>query len=204
MHVALQRLDALDVRRLLGKKRIERVLALARGIDAALHADAVDQLVHAEGRGDDADRADDRARIGVDLIARAGEQIAAGRRDILGEHIDLEILLGGERADALIDQHRLHGRAAGRVDLDGDRLGAAHGEGLLDGRGAGGEGEARAERRDHADRAAEARAPGTIGARARPGGGEIALQGFDKSVHGSLTYSGIAPNQGAASRILCQ
>ena len=109
MHVALQRLDALDVGRLLGKKGIERVLALAGGIDAALHADAVDQLVDAEGRGDDADRADDRAWIGVDLVARAREQIAAGGRDILGEDIDLEILLGGERADALIDQHRLHG-----------------------------------------------------------------------------------------------
>ena len=48
MHVALERLDPLDVRRLLGEKRIERVLAFAGGVDAALHADAIDQLVHAE------------------------------------------------------------------------------------------------------------------------------------------------------------
>ena len=147
-------------------------------------------------RGDDADRAYDRARVGIDLIARAGQQIAAGRGDILGEHIDLEILLGGERADALVDQHRLHGGAARRVDLNGDRLGAAHGEGLLDGRRAGGEGESRSERRDHADRSAEPEhghdRPG-----AGPGSGEIAFQAFDKIAHGNLTYSGIAPNQGA-------
>ena len=135
VHVSLQRLDALDVFGLLRQERIERVLALARGVDAALDADAADQLVHAERRGDDPDRAHDRARIGIDLIARKREQIAAGGGDILGEDIDFEVLLGGERPHALVDQHRLHGRAAGRVDLDGDGLGAAHGESLLDRRG---------------------------------------------------------------------
>ena len=111
--------------------------------------------LQAEGGGDHADRAHDRAWVGIDLVAGEREQIAAGGGDVLGEDIDLEVLLGGERPDALIDQHRLHGRAAGRIDLDGDGLGAAHGEGLLDGRRGGGERQAGPERRDHADRAAE-------------------------------------------------
>ena len=61
MHVTLQRLDPLNILRLLGEERIERVLALAGGIDAPLDTDLGDQLVQAEGRRDDSDRADDRA-----------------------------------------------------------------------------------------------------------------------------------------------
>ncbi len=45
VHVALERLDPLDVLRLLRQERIERVLVLAGGIDAALHADLGDHLV---------------------------------------------------------------------------------------------------------------------------------------------------------------
>jgi hypothetical protein len=112
MHVALDGLDALDIILLHRQEGVERRLVAARGIDAALDADLVDQLVQTEGGGDDADRADDRACIGVDLIAGDREQVASRRGDVLGKHIDLQILLLGERSDALVDQHRLHGRAA--------------------------------------------------------------------------------------------
>ena len=84
-----------------GRNGSSVVLVRAGGIDAALHADLVDHLVEAEGGGDHADRADDRACVGIDLIAGEREHVAARGGDILGEHIDLEILLLGERADAL-------------------------------------------------------------------------------------------------------
>ena len=115
--------DALHVLRLLRQERVERVLVGAGGIDPPLDAHLVDQLMHAEGRRDHADGADDGACVGIDLVAREGQQIAARRRHVFGEDIDLEALLLGQRPDALIDQHRLHGRAAGRIDLD--RHGAA-------------------------------------------------------------------------------
>src|SRR6476619_3334882 len=132
MRVALDGLDPLHVFLLHRQERVERGLVAAGSIDAALDADLVDQLVQTEGGGDDADRADDRACIGIDLVAGDREQVASRRGDVLGEHIDLQTLLLGKRADALVDQHRLHGGAAWRVDLDGDRIGPAHGEGLFD------------------------------------------------------------------------
>jgi hypothetical protein len=125
------------------------------GIEAPLDADLVDQLVQAEGRGHDSDRAYDRASIGIDLVTGDREQIAARRGDVLGEHIDLETLFFSKRADALVDQHRLHRRAARRIDLDCDRLGAAHGERPLDRACTGRKREPRPERRRHADGAAE-------------------------------------------------
>ena len=73
-----------------GRKGSSVVFVAPCGIDAPLDADLVDQLVQAEGRGDDADRADNRACIGIDLVAGDREQIASRRGDVLGEHIDLE------------------------------------------------------------------------------------------------------------------
>src|SRR4051812_871031 len=75
------RLDALEARDVLRPFRAERVehrLAGACGMEAALDAEAVEQLVEAEACRDDADRADERGRVGENLVAGAGEHIAAG------------------------------------------------------------------------------------------------------------------------------
>ena len=78
-----------------------------------------DGLDEAEARRDDPDRADDRAFIGIDLVARAGQPVAARGRDILAEDDDGQLVLVRQLADAGVDQGRLHGRAAGRIDADG-------------------------------------------------------------------------------------
>ena len=114
--VALQSSEALDVFGLFGLEGIENRLVLARGMDAALDAELGDRLDEAEARRDDADRADDRTCIGIDFIAGAGEPIAARGRDILAEDEDRDLVLRGERADAGMDQRRLHRRAARRID----------------------------------------------------------------------------------------
>src|SRR5215217_1355993 len=75
------RLDALEARDVLRPFRAERVehrLAGPGGMEAALDAEAVEQLVEAEPRRYDADRADERGRVGENLVAGAGEHIAAG------------------------------------------------------------------------------------------------------------------------------
>src|SRR5262245_1564824 len=104
MHVALDGLDALDGLLLHRDDVAERRLVAAGGIDAPLDADLVDQLVQTERGGDDADRADDRACIGIDLVAGDREQVASRRGDVLGKHVDLQILLLRECSDALVDQ----------------------------------------------------------------------------------------------------
>ena len=92
MHFALQRLEMGGVARVFGLEGIEHRLALAGGVDAALDADLFDQASEAKTGGDDADRADDRIFVRVDLIAGEREHVAAGGRDILGEGQDLHAL----------------------------------------------------------------------------------------------------------------
>jgi hypothetical protein len=130
--LALQALQALDVLRLFGPKGVEHRLALARGVHAPLDADARDQVLKAETRADDADRAHDRMGIDDDLVGGAGEPVAAGRRHVLDEGDHLHALLVRQQADALGDQCRLHRRAARRVERQGYRLGAANVEGALE------------------------------------------------------------------------
>src|SRR4029079_15099927 len=96
MHVALQVLQALDVFRLLGLEGVEHRLRFARGVHAPLDAELLDRVDKAEARGDDANRADDRARIGIDLSGRTSEPIAARSRQILAEGEDGDVLLIGE------------------------------------------------------------------------------------------------------------
>ena len=93
---------------------------------------ALDQAVEAETRRDDADRADDGGRVGEDLVARAGDHVAAGSRRVLDEDEDRQLLLLGERANAAEDQVRLRGRSAGRVDHHRDGLRARDREGPLE------------------------------------------------------------------------
>ena len=92
----------------------------------ALDAQLGDGIDEAEARRNDADRADDRAFIRIDLVARAGEPVAARRRHILAEHEDGEVLLRREFPDAGMDQGRLHRGTARRIDADrhgGEALG---------------------------------------------------------------------------------
>src|SRR5215211_6778884 len=69
--LALESLQAHHIFRILGPERIEHRLALAGGMHPPLDADALDQFMEAEARGNDADRADDGGRIGIDLVRRA-------------------------------------------------------------------------------------------------------------------------------------
>ena len=121
MDFALQRLQPLDVLRLLRQERIEHRLVLAGGVEPPLDADLLDQLVEAERRADHADRADDRGGIGDDLVGRAGDHVAAGGGDVLDERQHRKLLLVGECADAAMDQMRLRRGASRRIDRQRDR-----------------------------------------------------------------------------------
>ena len=92
--------SARDVVGVFREERIEHRLVLARGIEPALDADLLDQLLKSERAADHADRAQDRRRIAEDLIARAGDHVAAGGRDILDEHQHRQLLFRGELPDA--------------------------------------------------------------------------------------------------------
>src|SRR5690606_22172952 len=76
----LQPVQALDILLALGAERVPEGLLLARGVDAPLDAELPDGVVEAEAGGDDADRANDRAGIGVDLVRRAGQPVPARGR----------------------------------------------------------------------------------------------------------------------------
>ena len=114
-----------------GRNGSSIALLIARGVDAPLDADLVDQLGESERRADHADRADDRGRIGEDLVGRARDHVAARGRDILDEGDDRHFLLGRELADALEDQVRLHRRASRRIDQQRDRACARPRKGAL-------------------------------------------------------------------------
>ncbi len=157
MQVALQLLQVAHVLLVLGKKRVELRLALACGIDAALDAELGQHLREAEAGGDHADRADDGRAVGIDLVGRAGEPIAARRRDILAKGIDRHLVLLRQGADTAGDEARLYRRAAGRVDGERHRLHPRQLERLLDRAGEIGEREAAApDRAELADDAVEA------------------------------------------------
>ena len=119
-------LEPFDVVRILRQERIEHRLVLARSIKPALDADLGDQLVETERAADHADRADDRTRIGNDLVGGAGEHVAAGGGGVLDEGDDLAAVFLRQIADAAEDQVRLRRRAARRIDDQRDRGGVAH------------------------------------------------------------------------------
>ena len=113
-------------------------------MDAPFHADARDQVLEAEARADDPDRAHDRTRIGDDLVGGAGQPVAARSGHVFDEGDDRQALLGGMHPDALGDQRGLYGGAAGRVEGERDGLGPTRLEGPLE------------QRRDRFDRQAAA------------------------------------------------
>ncbi len=85
MDVGFQLLDALDVLGLFGEEGIEGRLVLAGGVDAALDAELAERFDEAEAGKDDADGADDGGRVGDDLVAGGGDEVAARGRSILDE-----------------------------------------------------------------------------------------------------------------------
>ena len=86
-------LESFHIRGLLGHERIEHGFGLASRIDAPFDANLAQKLVRPKIRGNDTDRADDRAAINIDLVARAGEPVAARSRDILDKGINRDALV---------------------------------------------------------------------------------------------------------------
>ena len=139
-------------------------------VDAPLDADLAHQLDEAEAGGDDADRADDRGRVDDDLVAGAGDHVAAGGADILHEDEHRLFVLLGERADALVDQVRLHRRAARRIDHQRDCRRGLDAERLLQERRDRGERQARTGNATICPIVPESRTTGTTArSRRRPG-----------------------------------
>ena len=156
MHVALQRLEMRDVAVALGLERVEHRLVLAGGVHAPLDAELLDQPGEAEAGRNDADRADDGTRIDEDVIAGERDHVAARRGNVLDRNDDLLAILLGERADALVNEMRLHRRAARRIHHDGHRRRLLHREGTLELRRDGSERDALPQRRDLPDDARKA------------------------------------------------
>ena len=80
-------------------ERIKHRLAGTGGVETPLDAMVLEEAVETEPGMDDADRADDRTVVGIDLVCGTGEPVAAGGRDILGEGDDRKLLLVGQRPD---------------------------------------------------------------------------------------------------------
>ena len=153
MDLALDRLQLRHVIRIFGEEWIEHRLVRASRVKAPLDAEPFDRLLETEAAADHPDRAEDRGRIANNLVARAGDHVAAGRRDVLDEHQHRQLLLRGELLDAQVDLTRLHRRATGRIDDQRHRLGIAESEGALQHPREAGERHAGAQRRHRADHA---------------------------------------------------
>ena len=102
--VLLQFGQAGDVGGIFRQKRVEQRFALAGGVEPPLDAQPVDQPGDAEPGRDDADRTEQRGLLGVDLIARQRQPIAARGCDILGKGKDRHALFLGQLADAAEQQ----------------------------------------------------------------------------------------------------
>ena len=107
MDVGLERLDALDVFGLFGKERVHCGLVLAGGVNPTLNAQLVERARESEAGEDDADRSNDRRRIGDDLVAGGGDEVAAGRGGVFNKNEHALATLGREIAEALGDEARL-------------------------------------------------------------------------------------------------
>ena len=94
MDIEFHPLDPLDVLGFFGEEGIEGRFVLAGGVDAALDAELVHGGGEAEAGEDDADRADDGRRIGDDLVAGGGDEIAARGGGVLDEHQHLLAMFG--------------------------------------------------------------------------------------------------------------
>ena len=96
VQLVLQPAQPHDVFRLLGQERVEARLGLARGVEPPLDTDPLEQALEPEALADHSDRADDRRGVGVDLVRRAGEPVAAGRRDVFAEGEHRHVVLVGQ------------------------------------------------------------------------------------------------------------
>src|SRR5262249_5358352 len=112
MDFPLQRLEPLDVFRILRQERVEHGLVLAGHVEPAFDAELLHQLGKAERAADHSDGAENGGRIAEDPVPGAGDHVAAGGGDIPGKDDHRTRVLGRELADAPINQVRLHRRAA--------------------------------------------------------------------------------------------
>src|SRR5262245_37138977 len=156
VHVALQLLEPQHILRPFWLEGIEGTLVLAGSVDAPFDAEALDEFVEAEARRNHTDRAHDRGGIGINFVARQGQEVAAGGGNILAKDVNALVLLGGKLANAAENEMRLHRRAARRIDDDGHTRQFRGIEGLLDGTGHRCQGKSRPQRCHHADGAGEA------------------------------------------------
>ena len=92
---------------------IEHAFVNAGGVQAAFHTHALKQALETDSRTDDPDGADDQRGLGINLVAGAGQLIAAGRCHILGEGEHRHVVLGRQGADTPGNQSRLYWRTAG-------------------------------------------------------------------------------------------
>ena len=95
----LDRLQTDDIVVVFRLERVEHGLAGARSVDMPLDAVARDQVLEAKAGGDDADGADDRAGVGVDLVSGTGEPVASGCGHVLREGEDGNLLFIGKLPD---------------------------------------------------------------------------------------------------------
>lgn len=126
-------LQALNVFRVFRFKRIKERLVFARRVDAAFDAEARNGFVKAETAGNDADGADDGTFIGVNLVSRQRQDVSARCAHILNEGQYGLLFFPSQSANRLADETRLHGRSAGRIDRQRNRLEIARFKRGLDG-----------------------------------------------------------------------
>ena len=134
MDRALKRFQPVHVFGLLRQEGIGQAFRGARRDDPPFDAVAGHQVGEAEAGEDHSDGAEDGARVDKDIVACAGQPIAARGRDILDKGMHLDALLIRQSPDAGRDQAGLHRRAAGGVDDQGHGGGFCA-EGFLDHRG---------------------------------------------------------------------
>src|SRR6195256_3123624 len=151
VNVPLHRLEPVHVVRLFRQERVEHGLALARSVEPPLDSKLLHQVDEAEGAAADPDPAHAGGGMADDLVGGAGDHVAAGGDDVLGEGDHRNALLLGELPDAAVDRMRLHRRAAGRIDQQRHRPRAAHAERALQRTRDARQGDPRAQRLQQAD-----------------------------------------------------
>ena len=120
--VAQVPLDDPHVRFLDGLEGVVDGLVVPGGVGPAVHPQLIDELVAAEPHHDHTNAAHDGAPRRVDLGAGAGQPVAARGRHVLHEDDDGNVGLLRLPLDVGADEVGLHGRAAGGVDAEHNRL----------------------------------------------------------------------------------
>ena len=103
------------------RKGIQEGLAFAGMAHAPLHPQLVDGVDKAEPGGDDPYGTHQTGLVGVDLVRRHGDVIAAGGAQVANHRIDGEVrALALEAVDLVVDATGLHRTAPRAVDAEDD------------------------------------------------------------------------------------